>query len=427
MNTAQLRDLNLRKEQEIRELHQAGVQERAAHLNMQAALFGSMNQLMTTIGSLSVQGRGISDLNIRLHDQHMRNLIAAEKLRQMEAHIAATSHLPAPVLPSRFPGPGVVLGSGDTEMVTEIPHTDPAADAAMDRVVQISPTRRAPSLDDHRDGLRDTAAKIRKISQPEDDRPTPYPEIRPAIAKRLAIADRQRSLPPALPPPSAPAPAVPLPTNGPNTDYKQLRDAASEAASHRSQGSAAPSYRSHRTHGSPSKNQLALIEPPKPGSRPASRPSRPQSILRAPSVEEGRTPSQFLGPSGSSRSASRVSSAVRSASAVSQNSVESGQFGRSHSAASKVSQRSSRSFRERGPWRHTPSNDSLPVLNPRPTRALSVASVGRASATSDFSQGKTADKRRRIGSGTPHRSMSASLGPARRSASTIYRDIQNRD
>ena len=337
-------------------------------------------------------------------------------------------------------------------MVTEIPHTDPAADAAMDRVVQISPTRRAPSLDDHRDGLRDTAAKIRKISQPEDDRPTPYPkdrgrspgpagpvrdrrddrptpypEIRPAIAKRLAIADRQRSLPPALPPPSAPAPAVPLPTNGPNTDYKQLRDAASEAASHRSQGSAAPSYRSHRTHGSPSKNQLALIEPPKPGSRPASRPSRPQSILRAPSVEEGRTPSQFLGPSGSSRSASRVSSAVRSASAVSQNSVESGQFGRSHSAASKVSQRSSRSFRERGPWRHTPSNDSLPVLNPRPTRALSVASVGRASATSDFSQGKTADKRRRIGSGTPHRSMSASLGPARGSASTIYRDIQNRD
>ena len=174
-------------------------------------------------------------------------------------------------------------------MVTEIPHTDPQADAAMDRAVQIAPTRRAPSLDH----LRDTAAKIRKITQPEpddrptpypekrgrspgpagpvryrpDDRPTPYPEIRPNT-NRLAITDRPRSLPPVLPPPSAPPPAVPLPTNGPNTDYKQLRD-ASEAASHKSQGSAAPSHRSHRTHGSPSKYQLALIEPSKPGSPPS--------------------------------------------------------------------------------------------------------------------------------------------------------------
>ena len=333
-------------------------------------------------------------------------------------------------------------------MVTEIPHTDPAADAAMDRTVQIAPTRRTPSLDE----LRHTAAKIRRITAPEvddrptpypeekrgrspgpagpvryrpDDRPTPYPEIRPPKNTQLAITDRPRSLPPVLPPPSAPAPAVPLPTNGPNTDYKQLRDASE--ASHKSQGSAAPSYRSHRTHGSPSKYQLALIEPSKPGSRP---PSRPQSILRAPSVEEGRTPSQSLGPSErSSRSASHVSSAVRSASAVSQNSVESGQFGRSHSVASKVSQRSSRSFRERSPWRHAPNNDVLPILNPRPTRERSVASsVGRASVTSsDFAQGKTTDKRRRIGSGTPRRSMSASLGPARRSASTIYREIHNRD
>ena len=236
MSTDRLRELGMLKDQEIRAARKAGLQEREGYLNMMHAVFNKMNEhLTTTVGALSHQNRGLSDLTNLLWLGHVRSSEAANKRRELEALINASSGPP-------LPG-GQVLG-GDRgrsrligpEIVAEIPATNPQDDAAMDRAVVIAPAKRVRSLDAMKQDIQDTAAKILKITTPElipedvpgpgtrrfvpsflqkQNRATPYPSERPRT---------DRSLPPVLPPLTPVPEHIPLPTNGPlnKENYSEL-------------------------------------------------------------------------------------------------------------------------------------------------------------------------------------------------------------
>ena len=128
-------------------------------------VFGSLREhLFTSVGSLSVQGKLLQDLNSGMRDVQLAQAIAADKQREFAAQVEAnSSQRPPPPPPggTRIQAGKRVLPNG----ITEIPHTDPEEAAAMDRAVVIAPS--PPTLEIHRNKLRATSAKIRRITQPE--------------------------------------------------------------------------------------------------------------------------------------------------------------------------------------------------------------------------------------------------------------------
>ena len=139
MSHHQLLELARMQQQAASEGHRAGMAERQGQLNMMAALFGQLNQnLNTTVGSLSIHGQTLADLGSAMHDVQMAQISAADAQRDLAQLVNANSSRPPP------PPPGAARRarslSNEVE-VTEIPHTDPEADAAMDRAVVVAPTR----------------------------------------------------------------------------------------------------------------------------------------------------------------------------------------------------------------------------------------------------------------------------------------------
>ena len=412
-----------------------------AQLNMMAALFGQLNQnLNTTVGSLSIHGQTLADLGSAMRDVQMAQITAADAQRDLAQLVNANSSRPPP------PPPGGVRRTRSAEMeVTEIPHTDPEADAAMDRAVVVAPKRRALSLEDHRDALRSTAAKIRKVTAPKDVIPDDVippaargrsgePQRSRLLAERragpytgrprpLAITDRVLE-PPLQPAVAPPPPAAVLPTNGEHrqADYAQLREAtharaasaAPSHASHASHASAASGYRS-RSRGRGADSQYQIV-PRRPKSAPSPAPSG-----RPPSEEVGRAPTSSRAVSVASRAASVVSSRAPSSSLRS---------------VSRVSQRSSRtSARSRSPYGAEAASSSVAVPVLQQTRALSAASAASTAsvghgpssraASADYARGQTPDKRFKAATGLPVRRSFLRTG--RRARRTIYNEIANRD
>ena len=436
MSTGQLRQLALWKDQEIRDAHKAGMQEREGYLNMMHAVFNKMNEhLTTTVGILSNQDGRISEVTRLLWEAHVRSQEAQNKQRELEFLMQSNGSGPGPGGGGGAIDRGRTTGrKGDAE-VAAIPETNPAADAAMDRAVQIAPARRALSVDEMKDGLRGTVAKIRKITTPEDvipddvirqeaghsgfgaerSRPTarvgPYPSARPNTDRR------EHSLPPVLPP-LAPAPV--LPTNGPHKEanWTQLRDAslAREASAKPSTATAVTVPR-ERPGRSRTPLRQDLVRPSRAPVRPSQAPARPPS--RAPSEEVGRalTPAQSLhGTVASYRSASHEATSVSA----------------SHRSASRVSQRSSSlihsASRERSPRR---GQEIVPVPSLRPPRnflreaSASADSVGRE-PSGDFARGQTPDKRFKAASGLPVKRYQQ-RNQRRQRGRTMLSEMQNRD
>ena len=310
----------------------------------------------------------------------------------------------------------------------------------MDRAVVVAPARRALSLEDRRDGLRETAAKIRKVTTPdvipEDVIP---PQVRgrsvesqksrllaekiptkragPYSGRPRPLAITDRSLEPPLQPPVAPPPpAAVLPTNEHReADYAQLREAshartASAAPSH---ASAASGYRS-RSRGRGHDSEYQIV-PWKPRSAPSPAPSG-----RPPSEEVGRTPASSVAASHRSASQHTESAGAPSRSASQMTAAS------RVSSASRVSQRSSVSrFHSRSPRR--PDMSVAPVLQPA-TRARS-ASVGMTRESSshpseDFGRGNTPDKRFKGALGEVRRVPRAR---GRQRAQSLLNETRNRD
>ena len=409
------------------EAHLAGVQERKGYLDMMAAVFGRLNEhLSTSVGSLSVQGQLLQDLNSGMRDVQMAQAEAAEKQREFAAEVEASSRRPPPPPPG-----GERLRAGKrvntlpNEMVTEIPHTDPEEDAAMDRAVVIA--RSPPPLEIHREKLRATSAKIRKITEPEL---IPEEAIPPEAArgryepqrsrlfaerragpyggrpKQAAITDKsysEHTFPPLSPSPSPPPPAAVLPTNGPHKteDYAQLREATEARSASASDRSIPASSRSiegrsiSRGSRSRSRGQFAKyqIVPWKP--------------------ESSSNPMPGQGPSGKPPSPSPEGAIVP------------------YRAAARVMQRSSARSRTphgQGQRPSAPTVPEMPILriHDRPSSQASAQTARQVSA-GDYARGNTPDKRFKGALGEVRRIARPRGGLNRRARSALLQNIRNRD
>ena len=293
----------------------------------------------------------------------------------------------------------------------------------MDRAVVIA--RSPPPLEIHREKLRATSAKIRKITEPElipeeaippeaargryepqrsrlfaERRAGPY-DGRP---KQAAITDKsysEHTFPPLSPSPSPPPPAAVLPTNGSHKteNYAQLREAMearSASASDRSIPASSRSIEGRSISRSRSRNrgQFAKYQIV---------PWKPESANLMPGQ----------GPSGKPPSPSPEGAIVP------------------YGAAGRVIQRSSRS-RSAYEQRRPSSHDPVPLLRIRDrSESTAIAPEDRhsrlASAEPDYARGNTPDKRFKGAMGEARRIPRPRGGLNRRARSALLQSIRNRD